>query len=146
MKYKVFAAGKPALSYAKAGIEEYLKRLKRLGEVELVIVKAGEPEAVSQELLRRSEGCLRVALDERGRQGKTEDWLKSFRKWEMDGRVKTVAFLVGASAGHTEDLRKSCGEVWGLSSLTMQHELALLVFLEQLYRVHAVKAGIPYHR
>ena len=146
MKIKVFAAGKPALGYAKLGVEEYLKRLRRLGEVELVIVKAGEPEAVSKELLRRSEGCLRVALDERGKQGTTFDWVRAVEKWEMNGGVKAVAFLIGASAGHTEALRRECQEVWGMSALTMQHELALLVFLEQIYRVYAMKAGVPYHR
>ena len=44
MTWKIFAAGKPALAYAKTGIEEYLKRLKRGAKVELIYLKAGDSE------------------------------------------------------------------------------------------------------
>ncbi len=64
----------------------------------------------------------------------------------MRGEVKTVAFLVGAADGHTQELRDACDMVLSLSKLTMQHELALIVLLEQLYRLACIKSGSPYHR
>jgi 23S rRNA (pseudouridine1915-N3)-methyltransferase len=146
MKLLILAAGKPALAYAKDGIEEYLKRLKRYGHASLELVKAGGSEEVSQRLLERSEGMFRVALDERGERLTTAELAKRFETLERRGDVKTVAFLIGASDGHTPELRQMADLVLSLSSLTLQHELALVVLLEQLYRVASMRAGSPYHR
>ena len=106
MKLLVLAAGKPALAYAKDGIEEYLKRLKRYSQVSLELVKAGDSEEVSQRLLERSEGMFRIALDERGERLTTAELAKRFEALEHRGDVKTVAFLIGASDGHTPELRQ----------------------------------------
>ena len=57
-----------------------------------------------------------------------------------------MSFLIGAADGHTAELRKSCDMVLSLSSLTMQHELALVVLLEQRYRIASLRTGEPYHR
>ena len=64
----------------------------------------------------------------------------------MRGDVKTVAFLIGAADGHSEELREKCDLLLTLSGFTLQHELALLVLLEQLYRLTTLKSGSPYHR
>lgn len=146
MRFRVIVAGKPALPYAKTAVEDYLKRLKRHGTYELVVVKAGEREGVSARLLESSEGCYRIALDERGETPVTRDLASKMDALEMAGEVKCVAFLVGAADGHSPALRKKCDSVLSLSSMTMQHELALIVLLEQLYRLATIKAGSPYHR
>jgi len=146
MNIRIFAAGKPALKYAKSGIEEYLKRLTRYAKVELIYLKAGTSEAVSADLLTRSTGSFRIALDERGKDWNTDQLVKRFNDWEMDPRIKNISLLIGASDGHTEELRQSCDATWALSPLTLQHELALVVLLEQIYRVHTIKRGEPYHR
>ena len=146
MRFRVIVAGKPALPYAKSAVEDYLKRLGRHGGYELVFVKAGDRESVSSRLLEASEGCHRIALDERGETPTTRDLAAKLDGLEMRGEIKTVAFLIGAADGHSAALRKSCELVLSLSSMTMQHELALVVLLEQLYRLATIKAGSPYHR
>ncbi|MFT4177747.1 MAG: 23S rRNA (pseudouridine(1915)-N(3))-methyltransferase RlmH [Luteolibacter sp.] len=146
MQIRLLVAGKPALAYAKTGVEEYLKRLSRFGGHELVVVKAGSREEVSARLLERSQGCYRVALDERGETLTTRKFAERLENLAMRGDVKTVAFLIGASDGHTPELRDACDLVITLSPFTLQHELALVVLLEQLYRVASLKAGSPYHR
>lgn len=146
MRIRILAAGKPALAYAKSGIDEYLKRLGRYGNHELEFVKAGDSASVSTTLLDRSAGSFRIALDERGEALPTQVWADKFAALEMRGDVKTLTFLIGASDGHTETLRHSSDAVWSLSKLTLQHELALLVLLEQLYRVATLRKGEPYHR
>ena len=146
MNWKIFAAGKPALAYAKSGIAEYLKRLKRGAKVELVYLKAGDSESVSRDLLARSEGTFRIALDERGRDWTTSNLVERINDWEMDPGIKTISLLIGASDGHTKELRSKSNAVWALSPLTLQHELALVVLLEQIYRAYSIKRGEPYHR
>lgn len=144
--WRILAAGKPALAYAKKGIEEYLKRLTRGAKVELIYLKAGSSEVVSADLLARSEGTYRIALDERGKAWTTGQFVKMVNAWEMDPGIKTISLLIGASDGHTEELRQKCDQTWALSPLTLQHELALVVLLEQIYRAYSIKRGEPYHR
>lgn len=146
MRLRIIVAGKPALAYAASGIAEYLKRLKRYGGCELVELKAGDSESVSKALLARSEGGFRIALDERGQALTTRQWSDRFAALEMRGEIKRVSFLIGAADGHTEGLRREVDEIWQLSQLTLQHELALVVLLEQLYRVASFRRGEPYHR
>ncbi len=146
MTFRILAAGKPALAYAKTGIEEYLKRLRRGAKVELIYLKAGDSASVSADLLTRSEGTYRVALDERGAAWTTDRFVEKVNAWEMDPGIKTVSLLIGASDGHTTELREKCQAVWALSPLTLQHELALVVLLEQIYRAYTIKRGEPYHR
>jgi len=146
MQVRIIVAGKPALAYAKAGVEEYLKRLSRLGSFELVVVKAGTSAEVSARLLERSHGCYRVLLDERGAALSTRQLADKIQALEHRGEVKTLAYLIGAADGHSTELRAVCDWTLTLSAFTLQHELALVVLLEQLYRVASLRAGHPYHR
>lgn len=146
MKIRVVTAGKPALAFAKQGVEEYRKRLGRLVSFDWQTVKAGDSTETSTRLLERSETGLRVAMDERGELLTTRQWSDRFTGWEMRGDIKCVSFLIGAADGHTAEFRRQSDAVWALSPLTLQHEVALLVLMEQLYRVASIKAGSPYHR
>lgn len=146
MQVRIIVAGKPALAYARAGVEEYLRRLGRFGSHELVIIKAGSSADVSARLLERSAGCYRVALDERGESLGTRRFAEKINALADRGDVKSIAFLIGAADGHTPELRSACDWVLTLSPLTLQHELALVVLLEQLYRAASLRAGTPYHR
>jgi 23S rRNA (pseudouridine1915-N3)-methyltransferase len=145
MHIQVITAGKAALNYAKLGIDLYVERLRPFGKVELKIVKDGSSQAVSERLLQASEGALRIALDERGELWTTQQFTRQIQQWQLHS-VKKVAFLIGASDGHTEELRQKCDQLMALSKFTLQHELALVVLLEQLYRVNTIIAGTPYHR
>lgn len=146
MRFLVIVAGKPALKFSKLAVDEYLKRLGRHGSYELVVVKPGDSDSVSSRLLEASKGTYRIALDERGNTPKTRELFETIADMEMAGTVKTISFLIGASDGHSPQLRSECDLILSLSSLTMQHELALVVLLEQLYRLATIKAGSPYHR
>lgn len=145
MNHEIIAAGKPALKYAKDGTAEYLKRLQRYGKYKLTHIKDGSSEDVSQRLLDASQGSVRVAMDERGVTPTTSELVALYNKWEMRG-VKNITFLIGASDGHTQELRDEADLVLSLSALTMMHELALVVLLEQIYRIATIKRGEPYHR
>lgn len=146
MDFRIIAAARPSIAYARDGVKFFEDRLRPLGKVELRYVKAGSSEDVSARLLEASEGCLRIAMDERGENWTTRQLEQHVRDWQMRGDIKHVAFLIGAADGHTEELRRRCDHVLCLGKHTMQHELALVVLLEQIYRIHTLLAGSPYHR
>ena len=146
MKWQILAIGKPSLRYAKAGVEEYQKRLGRYATLDLQTdwKDAGQVKN-SEALLAASEGAVRIVLDERGETWTTANLVSRVEGWQMNA-VKRVAILIGGADGHTAELRASADHVIALSGFTLQHELALLVLLEQIYRVHTVMRGEPYHR
>lgn len=146
MRWQIIVAGKPALAYAKSGCEEYLQRLQRYVDAQLLVVKAGSSSEVSQRLWEKSQGSYRVVLDERGDRPTTRQLSDRLAALEMRGEIKAVSFLIGASDGHTVALREQADWLLSLSSMTMQHELAQVVLLEQLYRVATLRKGEPYHR
>jgi len=145
MNWHVFAIGKPKLGFARAGVEEYAGRLRGFAPVTLEYLKASTREAESALLLARSEGMLRIVLDERGEEPSSRAFAGKIAAWEQ-ASVKSVAILIGGADGHTDALRRAAGWTWALSKLTLQHELALVVLYEQLYRAYTIKAGLPYHR
>ena len=134
--------GKPS-GWARAAAEEFSKRIGGFAEVDLLHVKEGPKQ--DQELLVKSEGWHRVVLDARGKAAGTADWKRQFARWEQAGKAKT-AWLLGGADGHGESLRSQCGTVWSLGPQTLSHDLALVVLLEQIYRVVSWRAGHPYHR
>ena len=136
MRLRVVAVGRPRLAYARLGVEEYARRMRRYAPLDLVFVRKGE------ELLPTAEGHRKVVLDERGRLLTTEELYRRLLAWEGE----RVAFLVGGAEGHPEAVREEADLLLSLSPLTLQHELALLVLMEQLYRVLTLRAGHPYHR
>ena len=143
MKYRIFAIGKPRLRYASAAVDEYRARLARRGDFEICYLR--EKDGCRQ-LLDRSRGTCRIALDERGERLTTAELAERIDALEQDGAVKTLSFLLGGPMGHEPLLRRESNLVLSLSSLTLQHELALVVLLEQLYRVSDLRRGGPYHR
>ena len=143
MKHLIVTVGKPALAYARAGAEEYFSRLQHYGSFEWRQIKSGGLQG--ERLLSASTGWFRVVLDERGMPVGTRDLAKKFTKWELS-TVKGLAFLIGGSEGHAKEVREAADWIWSLSPLTLQHELALVVMLEQIYRVQSLRRGEPYHR
>lgn len=144
MKYDVISVGKVKTGFYREGCSEYEKRLRRYADLTLTTVREGTQEVESERLLAQASGYI-IALDERGKQRTTTNLATHFSNLEMRG-INRISLLIGGADGHTEQLRKQADELLSLSALTMPHDLALLVLLEQLYRVETVRAGHPYHR
>ena len=145
MRWQIISIGKPALPWAKMAVEDYLRRVQRMAQVEMIVLKQAGPAQVLAKAMEASQGSWRVVLDERGRQFGSADFAGWIDKQEMRGR-KAVSLFIGGADGHPEELRSAADEVWSLSAMTLQHELALVVLLEQLYRAFSIQRGEPYHR
>lgn len=117
-------------------VEHYRKLLSR--HVRLDLVQVRDADAVARRLPAGAFLCL-LALD-----GISADSLNFSRFLEARrGSGRDLAFVVGGAFGPPPlpepDLRLSLGP------LTLPHQLALVVLLEQLYRAHKILAGEPYH-
>ena len=143
MIWRILAVGRPSLTYARDGVNEYLKRLEGFGRVEVQFFKSSSD--TYRRMIEQSSDCFRLMLDERGKQFASRGFAAEIQKWE-NRSISRCALLVGGSDGWDEETRKSAGLLWSLGSLTLQHELALVVALEQIYRAATIRAGMPYHR
>ena len=79
MHWHIFAIGKPKLGFAREGVAEYAKRLRPVAAVTIEYLKPAAGEEESAVLLRRSEGMVRVVLDERGEELTSRELCSSSR-------------------------------------------------------------------
>jgi 23S rRNA (pseudouridine1915-N3)-methyltransferase len=152
MQLLLVAVGKlrPAL---REVCDDYLRRLGRfMPVVEREVKDAGrattgtlQREAEGKRLLEavpeRSEVVL---LDVDGARWSSEDLATQVEAWRLDARDRTL--IIGGASGVAPAVRKRAGSVWSLGALTLPHELARVVVMEQLYRASTILRGEPYHR
>lgn len=144
MRIRVFVIGKPRLAYAAAGVAEYLPRLRRFGPAEVVPLRAAAA-APAAPWMRLPKSALKVLVDGRGRELTSAGFAAELGRWLVAGHAE-IAFLIGGADGHGAAERAAADYTMALGKLTLQHELALVVLLEQLYRARTILAGGPYHR
>jgi 23S rRNA (pseudouridine1915-N3)-methyltransferase len=85
-----------------------------------------------------------VALTRKGRAMSS----RTLAKWlsERALEARDVAFLLGGAYGLGPDVLNNVGHQLSLSSMTLPHEMARLVLVEQLYRAGTILRGEPYHK
>jgi 23S rRNA (pseudouridine1915-N3)-methyltransferase len=152
MRTTVLAVGKlrPAL---RAACDEYPRRIRRYGPLpEHEVREAGR--AGSAVLQRREEGIrllralpagsVMVALDRWGTGWSSEDVAKQLERWRT-GAMDPV-LVIGGAVGLDPELLALARYRWSLGALTLPHELARVVVLEQWYRAWTILRGEPYHK
>lgn len=113
--------------------------------MEMESIKASDPEREGEALLARSAAAFRLVLDERGKL-LTSRAFAEVVQGIAEGPHKSCVLIVGGADGLSERVRSGADLLWSLSPLTLQHEMALSLALEQIYRAHTILAGTPYHR
>jgi 23S rRNA (pseudouridine1915-N3)-methyltransferase len=135
VRINVVAVGRQRPPFVEA-VEHYTKLLSRYTRLE--IVEVADDEALQRRLPERSFTSL-LAID-----GRAMDSL-AFSRWLEQRRQsgQDLCFVIGGAFGAPEltgiDHRLSLGPI------TLPHQLARVVLLEQLYRAHKIIAGEPYH-
>jgi 23S rRNA (pseudouridine1915-N3)-methyltransferase len=145
MHWRIITVGRPGHSWVKEALGLYLKRVERYTRIEHTIVKEGPLQQVVQAIQAASEGALTVLLDERGKSLRSLDLARWVKTEEIGGR-KRVCLIIGGANGHSDTLRDWADQTWTLSSFTLQHDMALIMMAEQLYRAYSILRGEPYHR
>lgn len=146
MKIKVAWVGKTKEAAIQSLTGEYLKRISRYAEVEGIAAKdeaailalgAGEGRGT------RRERCKLILLDSRGKQRSSEEFAAFFERERVN--AVPLVFAIGGSDGFSDEARRAAEFVMSLGKMTLPHELARVVLLEQIYRAFTILQGHPYH-
>lgn len=144
MKIKVAWIGKTKEPSIQALTDEYLKRLSHYAEVEGIALK---DEAALLKLAGRDGKAAQkqtlVLLDSRGKQLGSEEFAEFVGG--LQDRSLPAIFAIGPANGFSEETKKSANSMLSLGKITLAHELARVVLLEQLYRAFTILKGHPYH-
>ena len=152
MKATLVAVGRLRPAYREA-CDEYLARLRRYGELverEIKEAPAAKPE-VDQ---RRDEGrrmlalepepALVIALDRQGTAWTSEALAARLDRWRT--AAKPIVLMIGGSLGLDPAVLERSDHRWSLGPLTLPHQLARVVVLEQWYRAWTIVRGERYHK
>jgi 23S rRNA (pseudouridine1915-N3)-methyltransferase len=147
MKLRVLWPGKTKKNYYRLAIEDYASRINKLIPIEIVETKeapstdrkkASRIKKESSALLRRKKASMSVLLDASGMEMTSEQ----FSLWLQQQNID-IDFILGGPAGQSlpdQNLKLSLGK------MTLPHELARVVLLEQIYRAVTIMMRIPYHK
>jgi 23S rRNA (pseudouridine1915-N3)-methyltransferase len=143
VKLRIAWIGKTKEPAIQTLTDEYLGRLARYAEVQ------GTPLKDESDLLKlygRKTRPVRhvVLLDSRGKQFSSEEFA-DFLGNHRDHNPSPLLFAVGPANGFTADTRREANLLLSLGKMTLAHELARVVLLEQLYRAFTILKGHPYH-
>ncbi len=151
MRYKIIAIGKIKEKYLKTGIENYLKRIKAFGKIEILELKEAKAKTRAEVQVLESTALLKAAkgytivLDEIGKQFGSKELADKITQLE-NSSISQVSFLIAGAEGHSKELKEKANLLLSLSKLTFAHEMVRLIMLEQIYRIEAIRSGHPYHR
>ena len=142
MKLKLAWIGKTKDPAIQSLTTEYLKRISRYVEVE------GLPLADEAALLKLRDKSrplhTLVLLDSRGKELSSEEFAE-FLQNHQDRNPQPLVLAIGPADGFSDAARKAAYTNLSLGKMTLPHELARVVLLEQVYRAFTILKGHPYH-
>ena len=132
---------------------DYEKRLSHFARCEIVEIRessgAGTKAGIDKDSKsisdRLSNGAVAVLLDPEGSNWSSPELAAQIQRWENQG-TKEVVFIVGGPHGVSPELAARVQQRWSLTRLTLTHEMARVVLLEQLYRAYTIIHGLPYQK
>lgn len=159
MNITIISVGKLKEKYLKAGIAEYLKRLKSYAKVKIIEVgdepagnnlsakeieqvKKIEGKKIIQKIPERAEI---VALDLRGTELTSEKFADHIDQTTIYGSSHIV-YIIGGSHGISEEVLQKTQLKISFGKLTYPHQLMRLILVEQIYRAFKILNNEPYHK
>ncbi len=155
MKITLVLTGKTEMDYIIKGSEEYIKRIKRYINFEVISIPDiknaknlsielyKQKEAEAQEKIL-SKADLIILLDEFGTEYNSIE-LAKYIDTKIQLSIKNMVFVVGGAFGFAPEIKKMSHYSISLSRLTFPHQLVRLIFLEQLYRAFTIIRNEKYH-
>jgi 23S rRNA (pseudouridine1915-N3)-methyltransferase len=155
MKVIMLVIGKTTDAYLREGVAIYAKRLQHYIPFEIKeIPDVRNARNLSHTQLKAQEGQLilrqlgpnddLLLLDENGMQFSSEEWAGYLEK-KLCYTSRSLVFVIGGAFGFSEDVIQRAADKISLSRMTFSHQMARLIFAEQLYRACTIIKGEPYH-
>ena len=144
MKLRIAWIGKTRGSAIQSLTAEYLKRLSRYAACDAHELSS---EAALLKMLDKSERRTQpelILLDSRGKQLTSEE-IANFLDYHQSHGTQELLFAVGPADGWSDATRAHAKTILSFGKITLPHELARVVLLEQLYRGFTILKGHPYH-
>jgi 23S rRNA (pseudouridine1915-N3)-methyltransferase len=151
VKIKIAWIGKTKEPAIQALTEEYLQRISRYVEVESVALR---DEAALLQMCGRGAGSKAgtragtkstlILMDSLGKEYSSEQLAKFLGDYQ-DRNPLPLIFAIGGADGFSDASRAAAQESISLGKMTLAHELARVVLLEQVYRAFTILKGHPYH-
>jgi 23S rRNA (pseudouridine1915-N3)-methyltransferase len=152
MRFRIIWTGKTRDARLRALIDDYAERLAHFVRCEVTELRElgrVDKSGIDKETKRISDalrpGAITVLLDPEGSEWTSQQLAEQVRSWEGNG-IKEVAFVIGGPHGVTRELIERADKRWSLSRLTLTHEMARVLLLEQLYRAYTIIHGLPYQK
>ncbi|WP_080800827.1 23S rRNA (pseudouridine(1915)-N(3))-methyltransferase RlmH [Arabiibacter massiliensis] len=156
MRFTVVAVGKLKERFWTDACAEYLKRLQPYAKTEVREVADVDPaRAGGVAAAREREGAAVLAaltasshvvlLAIEGKERSSEGLAQRLDELKLRG-TSDIAFVVGGSDGVSDAVRARADETLSFGKITLPHNLARVVLLEQLYRAQKISRGEPYHK
>jgi len=145
VKIKIAWIGKTKEPAIAALTDEYLKRISRFAQIEGVTLR--DDADLLTKFAKDSKSATKsslVLMDSRGKEFSSEQFAKFVGDYQ-DRNPLPLVFAIGGADGFGSEVRSAAQSVISLGKMTLAHELARVVLLEQLYRAFTILKGHPYH-
>ena len=145
MKIKIAWIGKTKEPAIASLTDEYLKRVSRYAGVEGIALR-DEEDLLAKFGSRAKVGAKStlVLMDSRGKEFSSEQFAKFLGDYQ-DRNPLPLVLAIGGADGFSVDAKAAAQNTISLGKMTLAHELARVVLLEQLYRAFTILKGHPYH-
>lgn len=134
--------GKDKHSGVQSLTAEYVQRIARYTPIDTK--ELGSEASLFKDVGAAKTAPVLVLLDSRGKQMSSEEFAKFLDQHQQRG-TQHFWFAVGGADGFSDEARKAAATELSLGKMTLPHELARVVLLEQLYRAFTILKGHPYH-
>jgi len=125
------------------------KRLQGAHQFDIIELPESKAKQVNQIKADEAKAILKAAkkgfvlFDEKGKALSSMQWADFFKQQVGNANID---FVIGGAAGVSDEVRQKAAHIWSLSKLTLPHQLARVLVVEQLYRAYSIIQGHPYHK
>lgn len=152
MHLRLIAVGKLREPYLVAAAEDFRRRLRAYHRLEEIEVRAGDGADAARSMTAEATAIMRLLapndhvwlLERSGAECSSDELAARIERLPLDG-ISTLTLIVGGTFGAAPELIARANACWSLSRLTLLHEWARVLVLEQLYRAAKIAANEPYH-
>lgn len=139
---KLILVGKTRERFLQDGISEFVKRIKRFHNLNIIEIKDSGIEEEGEKILKALDDDYAVILDVNGNELSSEEFAVFIKK-NLD---KKITFVVGGPEGLSNKVLDKADFTLSLSRMTLTHEMARLFLVEQIYRAFMIINGRGYHK